>query len=84
MNIDKWVSGYKVRAFPWIDKTTIFVNVAYYKPGQSICQPPVWEKTVYLTDNQNGNRILSCFLDSFVRFVAQMHIENQNKVVITA
>lgn len=84
MEIDKWVSCYKVRSFPWIDHETIYFNVAYYQPGQSIHQPPVWEKTVYVTDNANGNRLLTDFLNSFVEFVARMNIADGNKVVITA
>lgn len=84
MYINKWVSGYKVDACPWIDHKTIHFCVAYYRPGQSIHQPPVWEKTVYITDNANGIRMLTDALYSFVEFVAQMQIKDGQKVVITA
>lgn len=84
MEIDKWVSGYKVRSFPWIDHETIYFNVAYYQPGQSIHQPPVWEKTVYITDNANGNRLLTDFLHSFTEHVSQMEIKAGTRVIITA
>ena len=42
MDFEKWVSGYKVRVFPWIDGETFYVNVQYFAPGQSIARPPVW------------------------------------------
>ena len=87
MRIDKWVSGYKVDACPWIDHETIHFCVAYYKPGQSIQQPPVWEKTVYVTDNENGRRMLAERLHSFVEFVARTEFSSDPraaKVVITA
>ena len=84
MEIDKWVSGFKVRVFPWIDGKTIYINVAYYQPGQSISAPPVWEKTVYLTDDENGNYLLTFYLDSLVNYIAQMKIIKDTKVVMTA
>lgn len=87
MYIDKWVSGYKVRAFPWIDHETIYFNVEYYRPGQSLHQPPVWEKTVYITDNENGRRMLRDALHSFVEFVVTTEFSSDSraaKVVITA
>lgn len=36
MDFEKWVSGYKVRVFPWIDGETFYVNVQYFASGQSI------------------------------------------------
>ena len=84
MYIDKWVSGYKVEACPWIDHETIYFNVAYYQPGQSLWKHPAWEKTVYITDNANGERLLTDFLHSFVEHVAQMKIADNTRVVITA
>ncbi len=54
MEIDKWISGYKVRSFPWIDGKRIYFNVQYYAPGQSVEKPSVWDKTVYITDNNAG------------------------------
>ena len=82
--IDEWVDGYKVRSFPWVDGKNIYFNVQYYKPGQSIQKPPVFDKTVYITDNENGNRLIDNFTSSLVRMVARMEIPNGAKVVITA
>lgn len=42
INIDTWISGYKVRAFNWIDGKRIYFNVQYYQLGQSIEQPGVF------------------------------------------
>lgn len=84
MNIDGWVEGYKVRAFPWIDGKRIYFNVQYYRPGQSICKPPAFDKTVYITDNAAGRRIVNEFTHSLVEHVARMQIPNGAEVTITA
>ena len=84
MNIDKWVAGYKVRAFPWIDGKRIYFNVQYYRPGQSIERPPVWDKTVYVTDSAAGQRLVSEFTHTIVEYVARMQIQQGAEVTITA
>lgn len=85
MEIDRWISGYKVRSFPWIDGKLIYFNVRYYAPGQSISKPPVCDKTVYVTDNPAGQRIVHDFTDSLTHYVADMKIpKNAAKIVITA
>jgi hypothetical protein len=83
MEIDAWISGYKVRAFPWIDKKRIYVNVQYYAPGQSIRQPPVWDKTVFVTDDPNGNRHVHEFTHSLVEHVARMRCAEGTETTIT-
>ena len=82
--IDGWVSGYKVRSFPWVDGKNIYFNVQYYKPGQSIQKPPIFDKTVYITNNENGIRLVDNFTASLVEMVARMEIAEDTKVVITA
>jgi hypothetical protein len=84
MNIDKWIGSYKVRIFPWIDGNRIYCNVMYYKSGQSIEQPPAWDKTVYITDNENGRNIVQNFTHSLVEHIAQMEILKGQEIVITA
>ena len=84
MEIDTWVEGYKVRSFPWIDGKTIYFNVQYYAPGQSIAKPPIWEKAVYITDNDAGRNLVSNFISSLTVHVAQMQIAPGHKVVMTA
>jgi len=85
MEIDKWIQSYKVRSFPLIDGKLIYFNVQYYAPGQSIEQPPVWDKTVYITDNSAGQRLVCDFTDSLVQHVSNMQIsKNATKVVLTA
>ena len=83
MEIDKWVSSYKVRAFPWIDGEQIYFNVQYFAPGQSICKPPAFDKTVYVTDNSEGRRLVYEFTDSLVQYVSKMSIKKDTTVVIT-
>ena len=84
MEIDKWIRSYKIRSFPWIDGKLIYFNVQYYASGQSINQPPVWDKTVYITDNAEGQRLVYDFTDSLVEHVASMEIANNVKIVLTA
>lgn len=84
MNFDGWISGYKVRVMPWVDGKTIYVNVQYFQSGQSISQPPVWDKTVYLTDDKKGRNMVQNFLDTIVNYIAEkIWITNDHKVVIT-
>ena len=84
MELDKWVDGYKVRAFPWIDGKHIYFNVQYFAPGQSIAQPPVFDKSVYVTDNDAGQKLVYEFTSSLAAHVAQLQIAPGNKVVLTA
>lgn len=84
MEIDDWIEGYKVRSFPWIDGKRIYFNIQYFAPGQSIVQPPVWDKTVYITDNPAGQRILREFLHTLVEYVSRLQIKEGTEVVLTA
>ena len=84
MEIDRWINGYKVRSFPWIDGKRIYFNVQYYKPGQSISKPPVWDKTVYITNNDAGQRLVNDFTDSLVEHVLKMQIADGTEVTLTA
>lgn len=58
MELNKWIGSSKVRAFPWKDGKYIYVNVQYFKPGQSICKPPAWEQTAYIENNQRGRELV--------------------------
>jgi len=82
--IDEWIEGYRVRAFPWIDGKRIYFNVRYYVPGQSIEKPPAWDKTVYITDNPAGQRLVCEFLHSLTEHVAKMQIPDDAEVIMTA
>ena len=85
MDIDRWINGYKVRSFPWTDGKTIYFNVQYFAAGQSIEQPPVFDKTVYITDNEAGRNLVYNFTDSLMEYVANMIIpKGATKIVITA
>lgn len=84
MEIDGWFSGYKVRSFPWIDGKLIYFNVQYYAPGQSINQPPVWDKTVYITDSEAGRRLVHNFTASLAEHVAGLKIRPGRKIILTA
>ncbi len=86
MELDKWVGPYKVRAFPWTDGTRIYFNVRYYTPGQSLEQPPVLDRTVYITNDDAGQRMVFEFTDTLVRYVAESlkpAEQQENKIVIT-
>jgi hypothetical protein len=84
INIDKWILGYKVKAFNWIDGKRIYFNVQYYLPGQSIERPPVWDKTVFITENDNGYKLINDFIYTLVEHVANMQIKEGFEITITA
>lgn len=84
INIDKWISGYKVRAFNWVDGKRIYFNVQYYQSGQSIERPPVWDKTVFITENDNGYKLVNDFIHTLVENVARMQIKDGTEVTLTA
>lgn len=72
MNIDTWIDGCKVRSFPWVDGKTIFFNVQYYVPGQSLSEPPVWDRTVYIVDNAEGRRAVREFTHTLVTHISTL------------
>ena len=82
MKIDRWVGAYKVYACSWSDKR-IYFNVQYYTPGQSIAQPPVWEKTVYIINDDAGQQLVFDFTDSLTEYVANLRIPDKTEVIIT-
>lgn len=84
MEINRWIGGYKVRSFPWIDGKTIYFNVQCFAPGQSLSQPPAWDKTVYVTDNPAGRSIVRDFTDSLAQHVAGIDIQPGMKIILTA
>ncbi len=47
-------------------------NVQYYKPGQSLSRPPVWDRTVFIVDNEASRRIIREFAHSLVTYISQM------------
>jgi len=80
---DIWIGSYKVRIFPWIDRKRIYCNVRYYKPGQSIEKEPVWDKTIYVTDNDAGRHLVFNFTHSLVENIALMKIPEGKEVTLT-
>lgn len=75
MELDKWIDTYKVRAFPWIDGKTIYVNVQYFVPGQSIVQPPKWDKSVLISDNDDGRRLVYEFTHSLIQYISRLNLK---------
>jgi hypothetical protein len=84
MELDKWIGSCKVRSIPWIDGKRIYFNVQYYAPGQSVEKPPVWDKTVYITDNEAGRRLVYDFTNSLVEYIAGMRMTEHTEVTLTA
>lgn len=66
MRFEKWEGNCKVVAFPWIDGQNIYVNVQYFRAGQSVMQPPVWDKTAYIKDDEAGRRFVFEFTNTMV------------------
>ena len=65
MEIDKWVAGYKVRAFDWIDGEHIYMNIAQYAPGASVEKAPAYEKSFLL--QKSDEKMIQDRLDSVVQ-----------------
>ena len=84
MEINEWMGSYKIRSFPWIDGKRIYFNVQCYAPGQSVEKPPVWDKTVYITDNAEGRRLVCDFTHSLVEHIASMRLPEHIEVTLTA
>lgn len=84
MERDMWIDSCRVRIIPWIDGEHIYCNVRYYQPGQSIEKDPVWDKTVYITDNEAGRRLVSDYIHSLVDYISSIKIDSGTKVVLTA
>lgn len=82
MNYDGWIEGYKVRIMPWIDGKTIYCNVQYFLPGQSLSKPPAWDKSVYITDNEKARNVLKDYIHTLVNYVASIDIQSGQKVIL--
>jgi len=80
--LNKWIGSYKVRAFPWIDGKRIYFNVQYYAPGQSVEKPPVWDKTVYITDNNAGRKLVYDFTDSLINYVEKLRLSPNKEITL--
>ncbi len=83
--VEKWVSGYKVTYFPWIDGKRIYLNIQYYKPGSSLYWPPAWELTVYLADNDESRDLLENYETTLVEFIVRKYLlQNKKESEVTA
>ena len=83
MKIDKWIGNCKVTGFPWIDKERYYINVQYFKNGQSIEKPPVWDKSVYITMNEKYLTIIKSYLDSLVNYISRLDMPESGEVTLT-
>ena len=83
MEIDTWIAGYKVRSFPWIDEKLIYFNVQWFAPGQSIERPPIWDKTVFIKNDENGVKMVCNFADTLTNYIAQLKFPNNGHAKIT-
>ena len=80
--IDKWIGGCKVRAFPWVDNENIYVNVQYFAPGQSIHKPPVWDRTAYIKNDEAGRRFVFDFTSTLVEAIVSGEIPHNSHVKV--
>lgn len=83
MERNEWIGPYKVMVFPWIDGKRIYCNVRYYLPGQSVEQPPLWDKSVFITDNEAGRNVVCNFISSLVNHISKIKIEAGKEIVLT-
>lgn len=82
MYFEGFIDGYLVHTEEWYDGR-IYFNVRYFRPGQSINQPPIFDKSVYITDNDKGRYMVQNFKSSLANYVARMDIKHGHTVVIT-
>ena len=75
MEINKWIAGYKVQIFPWVDKKSIYVNVQYFKPGSSIERPPAFDKSALFTDDEKGRKFVYECTDSCISYIAGLNLK---------
>ena len=83
MEINGWIGAYRVRAFPWVDGKRIYFNVQEYAPGQSLERPPALDKTVYITDDKGGRRLVFGFTHSLAEYVLNMKIRENTEVTLS-
>ncbi len=69
IDINEWVSGYKVRAFDWIDSDYIYVNIQYIRPGDKVSDP-TWDKSFLLPNNEINRDALTNRRHSAIEFLA--------------
>lgn len=77
--VEKWVNGYKVTYFPWIDGKRIYFNIQYYKPGSSLSRPPALDKTVFLVDNDESRDLLQNYETTLVEFIVRKFLLQNKK-----
>lgn len=82
MYFEGFINGYLVHTEKWYDGT-IYFNVRYFSPGQSINQPPVFDKSVYITNNDKGRFLVQNYKSTLANYVARMDIKPGNTVIIT-
>lgn len=83
MEINTWINGCKVRGFDWIDGKRYYLNVQYFFPGSSIEKPPVWDKSIYITKNENGMDVVRNYLSSLVNYICGLDMEPGKEVTLT-
>ena len=83
VNIDRWVDGCKVRVFNWVDGKNIYVNIQYFASGSPISRPPLVDRSVLITANENGFNMVENFLSTLVSNIMAMNIKSGLNVVLT-
>ena len=83
MYFEGFVDGYLVHIEEWYDGK-IYFNVRYFKSGQSMSQPPIFDKSIYITNNDKGRFIVENYKSTLANYVARMDTKPGHTVVITA
>lgn len=82
MELNKWVGTCQVCACPWIDKQNIYVNVQFFQSGKSIHQPPVWDRTVYVANDEKGRELVFEFTDTLVNAIRSGRIKHGSYIQV--
>lgn len=75
MKIQKWESGYRATAEDWFDGRHIFLSIECFRPGQSLSQPPAWEKAFLLPKAEEDT--IRNYFNSVVNHFAAVNYESK-------
>ena len=80
LGIGEWVNGYFVTITTSPER--IYVRVRKYKAGASVEQPPDFDKTVLLDNNEHNRRCVNAYKGTLCDYVARLQISIGGYAVI--
>ena len=78
-----WFSGCRVDCFKWFEGDKWYFNIQYFMPGSSLCKPPAFDRSVFITDNEIGRNVIFNCTESLVDYVKRLDIDQSKEVLLT-